>query len=153
MVGRNLQTLETTRRLGEIDRDLILEVLKSIYARRMAGDIDGMMNLLSPDIVCFPSTSWGGAHYARCIKGKDAVREAFWHRHINYVNVAGQIHRILIDGAEAVVHRSNTIRERGSCVTHTFDSVDFLRFRDGLVTEFCEMPDGRAYDAVVNFPH
>ena len=148
-----MQSLETTRRLGEVDRDLIREILKSIYARRMAGDIEGMMNFVAPDIVCFPNTSWGGAHYPRCIKGSEAVREAFWQRHINYVNVAGQIHRILIDGDEAAVHRSCTIRERGSCVTHTFDSVDFFRFRNGLVTEFCEMPDGRAYDAVVNFPH
>ena len=145
--------METARRLGEVDKELIRDIVKSIYTRRMAGDIDGMMKLVAPDIICFPATNWGGAHYARSIRGSDAVREVFWQRHINYVNVAGQIHRILIDGDEAAVHRSCTIRERGSGVTYTFASVDFFRFRDGLVTEFSELPDGSAYEAVVNFPH
>jgi predicted SnoaL-like aldol condensation-catalyzing enzyme len=60
---------------------------------------------------------------------------------------------MLIDGDQAVVHRTTTIRERGSDVGYTFDAVDFFRFRDGLIVEFCELPDGTAYSAVVNFPH
>ena len=81
------------------------------------------------------------------------MREAFHHRHINYVNLASKVHRILIDGAEAAVHRTTTIRERGSDIGYTFDCIDMFRFRDGLVAEFQEFPDGTAYDAVINFPH
>ena len=63
------------------------------------------------------------------------------------------VHRIIIDGDEAAVHRTTTIRERGTGALHTFDCVNFLRFRDGLVSEFQEFPDGSAYEAVINFPH
>ena len=119
----------------------------------MAGDIDGMLVYLAPDIVVFPETTWGYARYSRKIIGKEAVREAFRQRHINYVNLGSTVHRMLIDGDQAVVHRTTTIRERGSDVGYTFDSVDFFRFRDGLIVEFCELPDGSAYNAVVNFPH
>jgi ketosteroid isomerase-like protein len=148
-----LQTFETTRQLSEVDRELIKEVLKQIFARRMAGDIDGMLEYLSPDVVCFPETSWGHARYSRKIVGKEAVKEAFKQRHINFVNLGSVVHRILIDGDQAAVHRTTSIRERGSDVAYTFDSVDFFKFRDGLVVEFCELPDGTAYDAVINFPH
>ena len=44
----------------------------------------------------------------------------------------------------AVIHPADpppttTIRERGSGDTHTFDSIDFFRFREGLVVEFSEL--------------
>jgi len=148
-----LQALETTRALSEIDRELIINIVKSLYARRAAGDIEGMLKLTAPDIVCFPTTTWGHAHYPRRIVGQEAVREAFRQRHINYVYLESVEHRVLIDGDQVATHRTTTICERGSGVTFTFDSVDFLRFRDGLVVELCELPDGSAYDAVINYPH
>jgi ketosteroid isomerase-like protein len=145
--------LATTRLLSEVDRELIAEVLKSLFALYKAGDIDGMVNLLAADIVCFPSTSWGHARYPRQIVGRDAVREVFWQRHIKYITLESKVHRLLIDRESAAVHRTTKIRERGGGEDFTFDAVDFFRFRDGLIVEFCELPDGTAYDAVINFPH
>jgi ketosteroid isomerase-like protein len=136
-----------------VDKELLRERLKAIFTRREAGDIDGMLDLVAPDIVCFPPSTWRHARYPRTIVGKEAVREAFSQRHINYVNMVSTVHRILIDGDEAAVHRTTSIRERGSGISYTFDCVDFFRFRDGLVVEFQEFPDGSAYDAVINFPH
>jgi hypothetical protein len=52
-----------------------------------------------------------------------------------------------------VVHRTTTLRERGSGVTCTFDSVAFFRFRDGLIVELSDLPDGCALEVVRNFPH
>jgi ketosteroid isomerase-like protein len=147
-----LQSLDTSRLLSEIDRELIIANVKAIFARRQAGDIEGMLDFVAPDIVCFADTTWRHARYPRKIVGKEAVREAFLQRHINYVNLSSVVRRMLIDGDQAAVHRTTTIRERGSDVTYTFDAVDFFRFRDGLVTEFSELPDGSAFDAVINFP-
>lgn len=149
----HLQTLETTRRLSEIDRDLIGSLLQTFFARRAAGDIEGMLNFISPDVVCFPDKSWGYAFYPRRIVGKDAMREAMRQRHINYVLAEMQVHRMLIDGDQAVVHRTTTLRERGSGVAVTFDSVAFFRFRDGLITEISDLPDGCAVEVVRNVPH
>jgi ketosteroid isomerase-like protein len=148
-----VQTLEATRQLNELDRELLVNRLKAIFDRREAGDIDGMLVFASPDIVCFPASTWGHARYPRPIVGKEAVREAFLQRHINYVNMVTTVNRILVDGDQAAVHRTTTIRERGGGKEYTFDCIDFFRFRDGLVTEFQEFPDGSAYEAVVNFPH
>ena len=51
------------RLLSEVDRELIAQALKSLFTLYKAGDIDGMVNLLAADIICFPSTSWGHARY------------------------------------------------------------------------------------------
>ncbi len=148
-----MQTVETTKRLSELDREHILNVVKSVFARRSAGDISGMLEFVADDIICFPNSTWGYARFPRRIVGKEAVREAFQQRHINYVNVDSVVHRLLIDADQVALHRTTTIRERGSGVAYTFDSVDFFKFRDGLIVEFAEFPDGNAYEAVVNFPH
>ena len=144
---------ETAKRLSELDREAIINTLKKIFERRQAGDIDGMMALVAPDIVCFPETTWGYARYPRPIVGKENVREAFWQRHIKYVNLSTEVRRLLVDGDQAAVHRTTTICERGGGDPLTFDSVDFFKFRDGLVVEFCELPDGTAREVANYFPH
>ncbi len=93
------------------------------------------MTYMASDVVCFPDKNWGYANYPRRIVGKEAVREAFRQRHINYIMLDVEVHRTLIDGDQAAVHRTTTLRERGGGVTVTFASVAFFRFRDGLVTE------------------
>ena len=147
-----MQTLETTRRLGEVDRELIKNVLEALYTCRAAGDIEGMVSYMAEDVVCFPDTTWGFARYPRRIVGREAVREAFLQRHINYVYLEMAAHRTLIDGDQAAVHRTTTLCERGSGVAYTFDIVGFFRFRDGLVTEMSELPDGSARDLFNFFP-
>jgi ketosteroid isomerase-like protein len=147
-----LQTAETTRRLGEVDRELIRKVLDSVFAHRAAGDFEAMLAFLDSEVVCFADRTWGYAHYPRRIVGKEALREALRQRHINYVWINSVVHRTLIDGDSAAVHRTTTLSERGSGETFTFDSIGFYRFREGLITEINELPDGGAREVVNNFP-
>ena len=148
-----MQTLEATKRLSDLDKDLLLARLKMVFARWECGDIKGMLDLATPDVVCYPQSTWRHAHYCRPIRGREAVLEAFHQRAINYDRLSSNVHRILIDGDQAAVHRTTTLRERGSGRTYTFDCVNFFRFRDGLISEFQEFPDGSAYEAVIHFPH
>ena len=121
--------------------------------QRVKGDIDRMAEMVAHDVVCFPPSSWTCARYPRELVGREAFREAFKLRHINYIVLQSHIHFILVDGAEAVVHRSVTLRERGGGPPHSFDVINFLRFRSGSIVEFVELPDGSACDVVNNFPH
>jgi ketosteroid isomerase-like protein len=148
-----VQTLEAKRSLADLDKDLLHDRVVAIFAHWEAGNIDRMLDFATDDIICFPPSTWRYAVYSRRIVGKEAVREALRQRDINYDRMISTVHRIIVDGDEAAVHRTTTIRERGSGALHTFDCVNFLRFRDGLVSEFQEFPDGSAYDAVINFPH
>ena len=148
-----MQTLEAKQRLNDLDKDLLQHRVISMFAHWESGNIERMLDFATDDIVCYPAGTWRHANYPRRIVGKDAVREALHQREINYSRMTSTVHRIIVDGDEAAVHRTTTIRERGSGALHTFDCVNFLRFRDGLVCEFQEFPDGSAYDAVINFPH
>jgi ketosteroid isomerase-like protein len=134
------------------DRAKMESCVREIFALREAGDIAGMAQLVTDDIVVFPPTTWGYATFPRTIAGRMAVAEAFTHRNVQYENLGSTIRKLLIDGEWAVVHRTSTIRERGGSRQYTYDAVDFFRFRDGLVCEFSEFPDGTLKDATENFP-
>jgi ketosteroid isomerase-like protein len=133
-------------------RAMMENTVREIFALREAGDIDGMAQLIAHDIVCFPPTSWRHAKFPRTIRGRQAVAEAFRVRNVQYQNLGSTIHSVLIDGDRAVVHRTSTIRERGGSREYTYDAIDFFRFRDGLVVEFSELPDGSLAEATANFP-
>ena len=111
-----------------------------------------MIGFVSPDIVCFPPSEWRPRAFPQPIVGKAAVAEAFRLRNIQYENLGSNVEKLLIDGDQAVVFRTTTIRERGASETYTFAAIDFFRFRDGLVVEFSEYTDGSGAEAVRHFP-
>jgi len=123
-----VQTLEAKQRLNDLDKDLLQHRVISMFAHWESGNIERMLDFATDDIVCYPAGTWRHANYPRRIVGKDAVREALHQREINYSRMTSTVHRII-------------------------DCVNFLRFRDGLVAELQEFPDGSAYEAVINFPH
>ncbi len=133
-------------------RALIQKRIQEIFALRVAGDIEGLMAYVADEVVCFPATNWGHARYPYTLRGKAAVREAFLLREVNYAILPSTIHRILIDGDQAIVYRTCQVQSRGGGKRLTFDSVDTFRFRDGLVIEFNELCDGTAREFVINFP-
>ncbi|MDE3175954.1 MAG: nuclear transport factor 2 family protein [Pseudomonadota bacterium] len=133
-------------------RALIRQRLEEMFALRAAGDIEGLMAYFAEEIVCFPKSDWGHARYPYTLRGKAAVREAFLLRQINYDILPSKIHRVVIDGDEAIVHRTGRLQSRGGGRIVTFDSVDLFRFRRGLLIEFNEFCDGTARPFVVNFP-
>ncbi len=133
-------------------RAQIEQLVKAYYEREAAADVDGLLQFVAPDVVFFPPTTWKYARFPFTLRGKDAVREAFLQRLVNYAFQPSIIHRVLIDGDAALAHRTRRIRERGGGQLHTFDCVDIFRFRDGLVVELVEFPDGAGRDAVVNYP-
>jgi ketosteroid isomerase-like protein len=136
-----------------LDRTQVEQRLKAFFEREASTDIDGLLELLAPDVVFFPPTTWGYARYPVTLRGAEAVREASGQRRVNYDFLPSIVHRILIDGDQALAYRTRQIRERGGGQLYTFDSVDLFRFRDGLIVEFVEFPDGAGRDLVVNFPH
>jgi ketosteroid isomerase-like protein len=90
----------------------------------------------------FPST----------IRGREALREILrWHN-MQYEMMPTRLHRLLIDGDQAIAHRTSGLRERGGGPVYTFDCVTLARFRDGLIVEFQEFVDGSGRDFINAFP-
>jgi ketosteroid isomerase-like protein len=139
--GTKLQSVLSLRKLGDIDREMIEHRARTLCERRADGDIPGMLEYFAVDIVCMSRGHWSGATFPRRIVGKAAVAEAYRQLNIQYENLGSVIHELLVDGDRVVLHRTTTVRNRGAGKMHTFDVMNFARFRDGLVVELSEYPD------------
>ena len=136
-----MQSADLLRKLGEIDRELIEHRVRTLCELRADGDVPSMLEYAAPDVRCFLRGHWTLAIYPRPLIGKEEVAEAYRQLNIQYENLGSVIHELLIDGDRVALHRTTTIRNRGAGHIHTFDVINFMRFRDGLVVEFSEYPD------------
>ena len=138
------------RKIGEVDREMIEHRVRTLCERRAEGDIAGMMEYFSPDIVCHSRGDWSIVTFPRRIVGKAAVAEAYRLLNIQYENLGSDIHELVIDGDLVALHRTVKVRNRGAGQIHTFDVMSFARFRDGLVVELSEYMDMAAPLALRN---
>jgi ketosteroid isomerase-like protein len=147
---RQLQSVDSLRKLGEIDREMIEHRVRMFCELRTDGDIPSLLEYAAPDVRCFMRGHWSLAIYPRPLVGKEEVAEAYRQLNIQYENLGSVIHELLIDGDRVALHRTTTIRNRGGGRTHTFDVINFIRFRDGLVVEFSEYPDYATREALAD---
>ena len=145
-----MQSVDSLRKLGEVDREMIEHRVRILCELRTDGDIPSMLEYAAPDVRCFLRGQWSLAIYPRPLIGKEEVAEAYRQLNIQYENLGSVIHELLIDGDRVALHRTTTIRNRGAGHTHTFDVINFIRFRDGLVVEFSEYPDYATRDALAD---
>ncbi len=136
-----MQSSDALRKLGELDREMIEHRARTLCERRADGDIAGMMDYFAEDVVCFTRGQWRRVTFPQRIAGKAAVREAYRLLNIEYENLGSTIHELLIDGDRVALHRTTSVRHRGTSQVFTFDVMNFARFREGLVVEFSEYPD------------
>ena len=136
------------RKLGEVDRELIERRVRMFCELRADGDLSSMLEYAAADVRCFLRGHWSLAIYPWPLVGKEAVAEAYRQLNIRYENLGSIIHELLIDGDRVALHRSTSIRNRGGGQIHTFDVIDFIRFRDELVVEFSEYCDPAAFAAL-----
>ena len=143
-----MQSVDFLRKLGEVDREMIEHRVRILCELRADGDIPSMLEYAAPDVRCFLRGHWSLAIYPKPLVGKDEVAEAYRQLNIQYENLGSVIHELLIDGDRVALHRTTTIRNRGAGRIHTFDVINFMRFRDGLVVEFSEYPDYATREAL-----
>jgi ketosteroid isomerase-like protein len=103
--------------------------------------MSGMMEYFAEDIVCLTRGRWRAVTFPQRMIGKAAVKEAYRLLNIEYENLGSAIHELLIDGDRVALHRTTSVRHRGTSQVFTFDVMTFARFREGLVVEFAEYPD------------
>ena len=145
-----MQSQELLRELGALDREMIEHRVRLLIDRRADSDVEGMLDYAAPDIVCRSLGSWRFAMFPKPVVGKTAVAEAYRMLNIKYENLGTMVHEFLIDGDRVALHRTTTVRNRGTSEVFTFDVVNFVRFREGLIVEFSEYPDAGAAAAVAD---
>lgn len=130
---------EALKRIASVDRDQIERRIRLVFSRWQAGDVDGLIPWLAPDIHFPANGSWTGLRAP--LRGRDQV-VAHLRKYASLLeNIVTVLHEIVIDGDRAVVHRTSVGRWRASGRRYQCDFINFMRFRDGLVVEFAEYPD------------
>jgi ketosteroid isomerase-like protein len=143
-----VQSGDVLRKLGEVDRELIERRVRMFCELRADGNLPSLLEYAAADVRCFLRGHWSLAVFPCPLVGKEAVGEAYRQLNIRYENLGSVVHELLIDGDRVALHRTTSIRNRGGGQVHTFDVINFMRFRDGLVVEFSEYCDSAAIAAL-----
>jgi uncharacterized protein len=118
--------------------------VRTIFERRAAGDVPGLVRYAAEDIFYNVQGGWTIYPFSRPARGKTLFAQALAMVDVMYENLGSTIHEMVIDGERVALHRTSNMRNRGTGETRAIDVCDFLRFRDGLVIEFAEYPDSAA---------
>lgn len=130
---------EAIRKLETVDREQIELRVRAVFERWSAGDVEGVVSHIAPD-VCFPAIGgWSGVRAP--IRGRDAVTRHLRKYARALENIVTVLHEIVIDGDRVVAHRTSVGRWREDGRRYQCDFISFLRFRDGLIVEFSDYPD------------
>jgi ketosteroid isomerase-like protein len=141
-----MQSEEFFRELGVVDRELIEHRVRTIFERRAAGDIAGILEYAAEDISYNVRGNWTLYPFSRPLRGKALAAQMLATIEVMYENLGSTIHELVIDGDRVALHRTSKMRNRGSGEVIQLDVCDFIRFRDGLVVEFSEYPDSAALE-------
>jgi ketosteroid isomerase-like protein len=139
-----MQSHEMLHKLGALDREMIEHRIRTIFERRAAGDLRGIMDYAADDVVYRTQGGWTLYPFSRPMHGKAALGQMLATIDVMFENLGSTIHELVIDGDRAALHRTSKMRNRGSGAVVCVDVCDFMRFRDGLVVEFSEYPDSAA---------
>jgi ketosteroid isomerase-like protein len=116
-------------------RAFVRRSVRDLMALRSKGDLPAIVDRLAPDFVYSPLGGWTKAALqpGRCDRATFA--EALRLMVIEFENLGGELHELVVDGDCVAVHRTFRVRNRGSgAITH-LDEWDHCRIRAGLIVE------------------
>lgn len=139
-----MQSDETLRKLGGLDRDLVQQRIQALFAKRTAGDMGKVLELLAEDVQFSVKGHWTAFPYPGPARGKTMVAEAMATIIVQYEHCGSAVHEMIIDGDRVAVRRTAKIRHRGTGKVGNIEIADFIRFREGLLLEWTEVVDSMA---------
>ena len=139
-----MQDPQTLKRLGEVDRELIEHRIRTLLELRAGAGAGSPLDFLAPDVVYFVRGGWNLYPHRNNRYGKREVAEMLAEINTRFENLGSVIHELVIDGDRVALHRTASVRNRGTGETMDVDICNFGRFRDGLIVELSEYPDTAA---------
>ncbi|MBB4196990.1 hypothetical protein CCR94_23535 [Rhodoblastus sphagnicola] len=139
-----MQSLQNLARIASVDRELFETRIHYMLDLCSQGNLDGIVDHFSEDISYQMIGNWSMFPYAGPVRGKAAVKHAFAGVFTHFQSQGSTVHDIVVDGDKVAVRRTTILRNLGTGRADGIAIVDFLRFRDGLVTELTEVLDSLA---------
>jgi ketosteroid isomerase-like protein len=139
-----MQSLQDLALVATVDRELIETRIHQMLDLCAEGDMTRLMSFFSEDITYQMIGSWSMFPFSGPARGKAAVTHAFRHIFTHFQSLGSDVHDIVIDGDRVAVRRTTRLRNLGTGRSAGIAVTDFLRVRDGLVTELTELLDSLA---------
>jgi len=139
-----MQSLQGLARVAKLDRELVKTRVHQMLEFCSAGEMARLMSFFSDDISYQMIGNWSMFPFPGPVRGREAVTRAFGILFTHFQSLGSEVHDIVVDGDRVAVRRTTRLRHLGTGRAEGIEVVDFLRFRDGLVTELTELLDSLA---------
>jgi ketosteroid isomerase-like protein len=136
---------------GSRNRALMERVALDFFALRKKGDVAAMLGRLAPDFIHNPRGDWTKPPFMPGLCDRATFAAALRLVNVEFEDLGGEIHELLVDGDEVAAHRTVRLRNRGSGGIVRVD--EWIRFRvsAGLIVELASYVDS-AMIARVEWP-
>lgn len=139
-----MQSLQNLAKIASVDRELFKTRIYYMLDICSQGNIDGVIVYFAEDISYQMIGNWSMFPYSGPVRGKAAVKQAFAGIFTHFQSQGSTVHDLVVDGDRVAVRRTTVLRHLGTGRSDGVAVVDFVRFRDGLVTELTEVLDSLA---------
>ena len=128
-----MQDAQTARALTALDRDLIEQRVHAMYEARVLSPNDVVGLEYFSDQIVFEVVGNPRIHqFCGQRAGKAAMLAALQSIRVELEITKHILHEIIIDGDRVAVRRTIRLRGRGTGRMHEVESLDRLRFQDGM---------------------
>lgn len=139
-----MQSLQNLARVASVDRELFETRVHMMLDLCSARDMAGLLAHFAEDISFQAIGNWNMFPFPGPVRGKAATSRALGIILTQVQCLDSEVHDIVVDGDRVAVRRTARLRHLGTGRSAGIAVVDFLRFRDGLVTELTELLDSLA---------
>lgn len=126
------------------DRAKMEQTLRTVYAARQRGDVDGLMQHLAPEPVFHMAGAAHASPVAMRIEGTEPFRAAMQQMVTIFVMEDYDLHTILIDGDRAAVQWHARFRSTVTGDRLETELFNLVTFKDGRIVSFMQFCDTAA---------
>ncbi|MGY8664132.1 nuclear transport factor 2 family protein [Bradyrhizobium sp. UFLA05-109] len=131
-------------------REDMLEVIRSAYAARGSGDVEGLVGAFHPEGVFTLVGDNSALELTGSAQGHPTLRGAFGQFIANFDFIEREILSELVEGQSAAVHCRIVVRYRPTGKTFSTEVMDLFKFQDGKIVELIEFADTAQIKAVIS---
>jgi len=114
---------------------------RGFFALRAKGDSAAMLGRLAPDFVYNPLGTWTKAPLMADRCDRATFAESLRLVNVEFEDLGGEVHEMVVDGDRIAVHRTIRVRNRGAGEIAQVDEWVCFRVRTGLIVEMASYVD------------
>lgn len=131
-------------------REEMLELIRSAYAARADGDVEGLVTAFHPEGLFTLMGDKSALALTGSMQGHPTLREAFGQFIADFGFEGREILTELVDGNRAAVHSRVVVRYHPTGKTFSTEIRDLFRFQDDKIAELIEFADTAQIKAMIS---